>query len=107
MKKVGFIGWRGMVGSVLMNRMREEKDFNGYEPLFFTTSQVGRKAPDIGMDLPPLADAYDIETLRPLDVIVTCQGSGHTRKIHTELRKTGWKGYWIDAASELRMNEDS
>ena len=107
MIKVGFVGWRGMVGSVLMDRMREEKDFKGYEPLFFTTSQVGQKAPDIGMDLPPLVDAYDIDTLKTMDVIVTCQGGDYTGKVFGPLRETGWDGYWIDAASKLRMDKDS
>ncbi len=107
MIKVGFIGWRGMVGSVLMDRMREEKDFKGYEPLFFTTSQVGQKAPDVGMDVPPLADAFDIDTLKKMDVIVTCQGGDYTGKVFGELRAAGWDGYWIDAASKLRMEKES
>ena len=107
MKKVGFIGWRGMVGSVLMDRMREEKDFSGYEPLFFTTSQVGQEGPDIGTDTPPLMDAYDIDRLSGMDIIVTCQGSDHTKEVYPKLRANGWKGYWIDAASALRMKDDS
>jgi aspartate-semialdehyde dehydrogenase len=106
--KVGFVGWRGMVGSVLMNRMREENDFNGsFEPLFFTTSQVGQKAPDIGFDTPLLADAYSIEDLAKQDIIVSCQGGDYTSKVFGDLRKSGWKGYWIDAASTLRMEKDS
>ena len=105
--KVGFIGWRGMVGSVLMNRMREEKDFNGFDAMFATTSQVGQKGPDVGLDIPPLQDAYDIKLLADMDIIVTCQGSGYTQKVYPELMKSGWNGYWIDAASALRMDEDS
>ncbi len=107
MIKVGFIGWRGMVGSVLMDRMRSENDFKGFEPLFATTSQVGQKGPDIGIDIPPLQDAYDIKTLSTMDIIVTCQGSGYTKKVFPQLQKQGWKGYWIDAASALRMEKDS
>ncbi len=108
MTKVGFIGWRGMVGSVLMSRMAEENDFNGsFEPLFFTTSQVGQKAPDIGVDLPPLADAYAIDELAKQDIIVSCQGGDYTTKVYGDLRKSGWNGYWIDAASTLRMEKDS
>lgn len=107
MRKVGFIGWRGMVGSVLMDRMREENDFKGFEPHFFTTSQVGQQGPDIGQDLPPLQDAHDLNLLREMDIIVTCQGSSHTKTTHPELRKSGWHGYWIDAASALRMEDSS
>ena len=107
MVKVGFIGWRGMVGSVLMERMLSEKDFNGYEPLFFSTSQAGQKGPDIGVDTPPLADAYDEKSLSEMDIIVTCQGGSYTKEVHPKLRAAGWKGYWIDAASTLRMNKDS
>ena len=107
MIKVGFIGWRGMVGSVLMGRMLEEKDFTGYEPTFFTTSQVGQSGPRIGVETPPLQDAFDIGRLRNLDVLVTCQGSDYTKAIYPALRKDGWKGYWIDAASALRMEETS
>ena len=105
--KVGFIGWRGMVGSVLMNRMRAENDFNGFEALFATTSQVGQAGPDVGLDIPPLQDAYDIKILSDMDIIVTCQGSGYTKKVFPELIKSGWNGYWIDAASALRMDDDS
>ncbi len=107
MIKVAFIGWRGMVGSVLMDRMIKENDFNGFEPVFFTTSQVGLRGPDIGMDIPPLMDAYDITELTTADIIVTCQGSDHTKKVYPQLREKGWKGYWIDAASSLRMKDDS
>jgi aspartate-semialdehyde dehydrogenase len=90
-----------------MDRMREEKDFSGYEPLFFTTSQAGQKGPDVGLDIPPLVDAYDIDRLSQMDIIVTCQGSDHTKEAYPKLRAKGWKGYWIDAASALRMKDDS
>ena len=107
MIRIGFIGWRGMVGSVLMERMLAEKDFKGFEPVFASTSQVGQDGPDIGMDVPPLQDAFDIEKLSSMDVIVTCQGGGYTKEVYPKLRESGWKGYWIDAASALRMNDDS
>lgn len=107
MLRIGFIGWRGMVGSVLMERMKEEGDFKGFEPMFFSTSNVGGVGPDIGMDIPPLKDAYDISLLKSLDIIVTCQGGGYTEKVYPELRKQGWDGYWIDSASTLRMKHDS
>jgi len=107
MLKVGFIGWRGMVGSVLMDRMREENDFNGFEALFASTSQVGQAAPDVGLKTPPLQDAFDVKTLSGMDIIVTCQGSGYTKKVYSELRDNGWNGYWLDAASALRMSDDS
>jgi len=108
MKRVGIVGWRGMVGSVLMERMRAEGDFQGlFEPLFASTSQVGQKGPDIGSDTQPLRDAFDVDTLGEMDVIVTCQGSGYTKKVYPSLRAAGWKGYWIDAASALRMEEDA
>lgn len=105
MKRVGFIGWRGMVGSVLMERMRAEHDFRDIEPVFFSTSQVGQPGPDIGKDIPSLQDAKDIGALTALDVIVTCQGGDYTRAVYTSLRAAGWKGYWIDAASALRMKD--
>lgn len=107
MLKVGFIGWRGMVGSVLINRMKEENDFKGFEPVFFSTSQAGRKGPDIGIDTGLLKDANDLELLKKLDIIITCQGSDYTVKIYPELKKVNWKGYWIDAASKLRMQDDA
>jgi len=107
MLTVGFIGWRGMVGSVLMQRMLAEKDFKGYEPLFFSTSQVGQAGPSIGTDTPPLQDAYDTGILSKMDIIVTCQGSGYTKKVFEELTQAGWKGYWIDASSALRMADES
>ena len=107
MLKIGFVGWRGMVGSVLMSRMSQEKDFKGFEPVFFTTSNIGGKGPDIGLDVPPLKDAYDIQLLGKLDIIVTCQGGDYTKKVYADLRQTGWKGYWIDSASTLRMTDES
>ena len=107
MLKVGFIGWRGMVGSVLMDRMREENDFHGFDALFASTSQVGQAAPDVGLAAPPLQDAFDIKTLSDMDIIVTCQGGSYTQKVYPELRSAGWKGYWLDAASTLRMKDDS
>ncbi|MFW5769455.1 MAG: aspartate-semialdehyde dehydrogenase [Spirochaetota bacterium] len=108
MVKVGFVGWRGMVGSVLMNRMTEENDFTGLDPVFFSTSQVGDKGPDIsGLDTGFLADAYDMKLLEEQEIIVTCQGGGYTEKIYRQLRDAGWRGYWIDAASTLRMADDS
>lgn len=107
MMKVGFIGWRGMVGSVLMQRMRDENDFADIEPVFFTTSQAGQAGPDVGKDVPLLKSAMDIDELKVMDVIITCQGGDYTREVYPELRKAGWQGYWIDAASSLRMKEDS
>ncbi len=107
MKTTGFVGWRGMVGSVLMDRMRAENDFRDIEPVFFSTSQTGQPGPDVGKDIPPLQDATDIEQLKKLDVIVTCQGGDYTGDIYPKLREAGWKGYWIDAASTLRMADDS
>ncbi len=107
-KKVGFVGWRGMVGSVLMDRMRAENDFNYIdEPVFFTTSNVGGQAPDIGKPVPALKDANDITELKQMDAIVTCQGGDYTNGVYEQLRKDGWNGYWIDAASSLRMKDDS
>ncbi|MCM8855494.1 MAG: aspartate-semialdehyde dehydrogenase [Candidatus Thiodiazotropha sp.] len=106
MKRVGFVGWRGMVGSVLMGRMLEENDFAGIEePVFFTTSQVGLPGPDIGREIAPLKDATDIDALMKMEAIVTCQGGGYTNQVYEKLRATGWKGYWIDAASSLRMKD--
>ncbi|WP_126456062.1 aspartate-semialdehyde dehydrogenase [Sulfuriflexus mobilis] len=105
--RVGLIGWRGMVGSVLMQRMREENDFDLIEPVFFTTSQAGQAGPDVGKDVPPLKDAKDIDELKAMDAIITCQGGDYTKEVYPELRKSGWDGYWIDAASALRMQDDS
>jgi aspartate-semialdehyde dehydrogenase len=107
MVKVGFVGWRGMVGSVLMERMRAEGDFKGFEATFFSTSQVGAPGPDVGLPVSPLRDAHDLDALAALDVVVTCQGSDHTNEVYGKLRARGWEGYWIDAASALRMKEDA
>jgi len=107
MYRVGFVGWRGMVGSVLMERMHTEGDFKGFEPVFFSTSQVGGPGPAIGMDCPPLQDANDCGALAGLDIIVTCQGGDYTNGVYEKLRGQGWTGYWIDAASALRMRDDA
>ena len=102
--KVGIVGWRGMVGSVLMQRMLEENDFAGIEPVFFSTSQAGQAAP---MNAGTLKNADDIAELKKLDIILTCQGGDYTKAVHPELRKQGWNGYWIDAASTLRMEDNA
>lgn len=107
MLRIAFVGWRGMVGSVLMGRMREEHDFRGFEAIFFTTSNVGGTGPDMGLDIPPLKDAFDIELLSSMDIVVTCQGGDYTKKAYREIRKQGWNGYWIDSASALRIEDDS
>ena len=108
MKRIGFVGWRGMVGSVLMDRMRAENDFAWIEePVFFTTSQAGQPGPDVGRGSAPLLDAQSLDDLCALDVIVTCQGGDYTKSIHPRLRERGWQGYWIDAASSLRMQPDA
>ena len=107
MLKVGFIGWRGMVGSVLMQRMMEENDFSLIEPQFFTTSQIGGKAPNIGKDSAPLKDAKNIADLKAMDAIISCQGGDYTSEIFPKLRTEGWTGHWIDAASTLRMENDA
>lgn len=107
MKKVGIVGWRGMVGSVLMDRMETEKDFDLIDAYFFTTSQKGDQAPDYKTSCEVLLDALDITELSKMDLILTAQGGDYTNKIYPELRAAGWKGYWIDAASALRMKKDS
>ncbi|APZ04244.1 aspartate-semialdehyde dehydrogenase [Kosakonia cowanii JCM 10956 = DSM 18146] len=108
MKNVGFIGWRGMVGSVLMQRMVEEHDFDAIRPVFFSTSQLGQPAPAFaGQATGTLQDAFDLEVLKALDIIVTCQGGDYTNEIYPKLRESGWQGYWIDAASSLRMKDDA
>ena len=107
MMRVGFVGWRGMVGSVLMQRMQAERDFDDIEPVFFTTSQVGGNGPAIGKTVAPLKDAGDLNALKMMDVIVTCQGGDYTTAIYPKLRAAGWNGYWIDAAKTLRMKEDA
>ncbi|MAY41415.1 MULTISPECIES: aspartate-semialdehyde dehydrogenase [unclassified Neptuniibacter] len=108
MKRVGFVGWRGMVGSVLMQRMMEERDFDQIEePVFFTTSQVGQAGPDIGKDIPALKDATSIDELKQMDAIISCQGGDYTKQVYSDLRSAGWDGYWIDAASSLRMDDSA
>ena len=107
MHKVGFIGWRGMVGSVLIERMRAEHDFDLVEPTFFSTTQAGSKGPEIGKNAPPVADARDLKALAAHDVLLSCQGSDYTSEIYPKLRVAGWNGYWIDAAKTLRMNDDA
>src|SRR5690348_7817032 len=107
MIRAGIVGWRGMVGSVLVQRMREERDFDHDEPLFFSTSQAGGKGPAIGREVERVGDAKDIRALKTLPVIISCQGGDYTNEIYPRLRKEGWRGYWIDAASALRMNDDA
>ena len=108
LKRVGIVGWRGLVGSVLINRMIEEKDFeNIVDTIFFSTSQVGEDAPDIGKGSSKLQDAKNIAELKKMDVILTCQGSDYTKEIFKKLKSSGWGGYWIDAASYLRMENSS
>lgn len=107
---VGLVGWRGMVGSVLMNRMIEEGDFEHFTPMFFSTSNAGGQAPDFGgviANAGTLKDANDISELAKCDVIITCQGGDYTKAVHPALRDGGWAGYWIDAASSLRMEDDA
>ena len=107
MKNVGFVGWRGMVGSVLMQRMVEEHDFDYINPVFFSTSQAGQAAPTFGGKTGTLQSADNIDALQALDIIVTCQGGDYTSDIYKKLRATGWQGYWIDAASTLRMEDEA
>lgn len=108
MNKVGFVGWRGMVGSVLMQRMQEENDFALIESHFFSTSSAGGAGPKIGgQDTPALKDANSVDALRAMDVIISCQGGDYTNEIFPKLRASGWDGYWIDAASSLRMKDDA
>lgn len=107
MKKVGLVGWRGMVGSVLMERMMAENDFKKFTPIFFTTSQAGQKAPDVGGDAPALIDAHNVDALMEMDIILSCQGGSYTEAVRPKLEENDWKGYWIDAASTLRMDEQS
>ena len=107
MQRVGLVGWRGMVGSVLMQRMQEENDFAHIEPVFFSTSNAGGKAPALAKNETALKDANDIEALKKCDIILTCQGGDYTTEIFPKLRAAGWNGYWIDAASSLRMKDDA
>jgi aspartate-semialdehyde dehydrogenase len=107
MLRVGLIGWRGMVGSVLMQRMREENDFAGIEAVFFSTSSVGAAAPKEASNGISLKDAKDLQALASCDVLISCQGGDYTTEIYGPLRRRGWKGYWIDAASTLRMSDEA
>jgi aspartate-semialdehyde dehydrogenase len=107
MLRVGIVGWRGMVGSVLVQRMREERDFDHIEPVFFSTSQAGGKGPAIGKETGPVQHAADLKALGALPVIIACQGGDYTNEVYPQLRAAGWKGYWIDAASALRMKDDA
>jgi len=107
MKKVGFVGWRGMVGSVLVDRMKEEEDFNNINAFFFTTSQVGMEAPNIINGEKILLDAHSIKKLSEMDIILSCQGGDYTEKVYVNLKKENWTGHWIDAASTLRMADES
>ena len=107
MKKVGLVGWRGMVGSVLLERMKQQSDFALIDTTFFTTSQAGQLGPDIAGEAKPLLDASNITELAKMDIIVTCQGGDYTNAVYPQLRESGWDGYWIDAASALRMANDS
>ena len=107
MKLVGLVGWRGMVGSVLMQRMQQEDDFSQFEPVFFSTSNAGGKAPSMAKNESMLKDANDIEALKKCDIILTCQGGDYTSAVFPQLRAAGWNGYWIDAASTLRMKDDA
>jgi aspartate-semialdehyde dehydrogenase len=107
MKKVGLIGWRGMVGSVLVQRMQQENDFAHIEPLFFSTSRTGDCGPDFGKGRAPVGSAKDIAALKRADILISCQGGDYTNEIYPQLRNGGWNGYWIDAASALRMNDDA
>jgi aspartate-semialdehyde dehydrogenase len=104
---VGLVGWRGMVGSVLMQRMQEERDFDLIEPVFFSTSNAGGAAPSFAKNETKLKDATSIADLSQCDAIITCQGGDYTSEVYPKLRAAGWKGYWIDAASTLRMKDDA
>src|SRR5467141_3613916 len=107
MKRVGLVGWRGMVGSVLLQRMHAERDFALMEPVFFSTSRVGELGPFIGKETAPLKDAKSVRELAAMDIVVSCQGGDYTNEVFPKLRAAGWNGYWIDAASALRMNHDA
>jgi aspartate-semialdehyde dehydrogenase len=107
MMDVGIVGWRGMVGSVLLERMRAERDFDLIEPVFFSTSQAGAASPDIGRKRRPVQDAHDLAALARLPMIVSTQGGDYTQAVHGALRAAGWRGYWIDAASTLRMADSA
>jgi aspartate-semialdehyde dehydrogenase len=104
---VGLVGWRGMVGSVLMDRMQAEGDFGLIEPVFFSTSNAGGKAPAMAKNESALKDAFDLEALKKCDIVITCQGGDYTTEVFPKLRAAGWNGHWIDAASTLRMKDDA
>ena len=104
---VGLVGWRGMVGSVLMDRMQAEGDFGLVEPVFFSTSNAGGKAPAQARNEKTLKDAFDIEALKKCDIVITAQGGDYTTEVFPKLRAAGWNGHWIDAASTLRMKDDA
>ena len=105
--RVGLVGWRGMVGSVLMDRMTAEKDFDLIEPVFFSTSNAGGTAPSMAKNETKLLDGHDVNALKACDIIITCQGGDYTSEVFPKLRAAGWKGHWIDAASTLRMKDDA
>ena len=105
--KTGLIGWRGMVGSVLVERMRAEDDFERIEPRFFSTTQSCRAAPDVGRGESKIADAHDLDALARCDILISCQGGEYTEAVHPKLRARGWRGHWIDAASQLRLQDEA
>src|ERR1700729_648021 len=107
MQQVGIIGWRGMVGSVLLDRMREEKDFDVVAPTFFSTSQAGAAGPQLASGIAKVHDANDIAALARLPMLISTQGGDYTQSVHPRLRAPGWRGYWIDASSELRMEKNA
>src|SRR5918912_4491023 len=107
MLRVGIVGWRGMVGSVLVQRMREDRDFDHIEPVFFSTSQAGGSGLAIGKSVEPVKNATDIAALKALPIVISCQGGDYTNEVYPRLRAAGWRGYWIDAASALRMKDDA
>src|SRR3989442_12102587 len=107
MLRVGIVGWRGMVGSVLVQRMREERDFDHFEPVFFSTSQAGGKGPSIGKDTAPVKDAKNLAELKALPVIISCQGGDYTNEGHAQLRKAGWKGTLNDPPGPLSIKDSA
>ena len=107
MNRVGFVGWRGMVGSVLMQRMQEEHDFKEFDSTFFSTSQTGNVAPSFSGSKSAVKDAHDIKELAAMNIILSCQGGDYTSEVYPKLRDSGWQGHWIDAASSLRMEKDA
>ena len=107
MPKTGLVGWRGMVGSVLVERMRAEGDFALIDPAFFSTTQAGSQAPDIGRGTATVGDASDVDALVRCDILISCQGGDYTEAMHPRLRARGWRGHWIDAASQLRLQDET